>query len=267
MKNIIFTLFIVSLSISNAQTGSVNYTVVRSFNSTAERETVLYFNNVESTYYDTPSYGDIKGTENSNESIEEIASTNRTEVKSVTLLNKEPSIYHNNLKTNSLFCRETSLVNNFKFEHFLFKDYGAINLPWTLNDEFKIISGYNCQKATVNFRGRTYEAWFTTEIPLPYGPWKLGGLPGLILEAYDLSKAVLFNATKVTIPDPNAPNMILKPTGKKVTLKEFVTIRNNRDSSIEKAILSRMPKGSKILGSKTVSPKSNLELEYKWNEE
>ena len=56
------------------------------------------------------------------------------------------------------------------------------NLKWKLTTERKKIGPYTCQKATTTFRCADYVAWFTTAIPLSIGPWKLGGLPGLIVE-------------------------------------------------------------------------------------
>ena len=48
--------------------------------------------------------------------------------------------------------------------------------------------------ATADFRGRRWTAWFATDIPVSDGPWKLGGLPGLILEAYDKGHQYTFTA-------------------------------------------------------------------------
>jgi GLPGLI family protein len=56
---------------------------------------------------------------------------------------------------------------------------------WKITGEKQTILSYKCQKATVSFRGRDYVAWFATDIPIPNGPWKFGGLPGLILKLYD----------------------------------------------------------------------------------
>ena len=55
---------------------------------------------------------------------------------------------------------------------------------WAINmDSVMTILGMECHKATTKFRGRVWEVWFTEEIPISLGPWKLGGLPGLILKA------------------------------------------------------------------------------------
>lgn len=56
---------------------------------------------------------------------------------------------------------------------------------WEISDETKEILGYQCFKATADYRGRRWTVWFAPEIPVQDGPWKLCGLPGLILEAVD----------------------------------------------------------------------------------
>jgi GLPGLI family protein len=48
-----------------------------------------------------------------------------------------------------------------------------------------LILSYPCRKAVCRFRGREWTAWYTPEIPRSEGPWKLHGLPGLILKAAD----------------------------------------------------------------------------------
>ncbi len=58
---------------------------------------------------------------------------------------------------------------------------------WKIINETKIIGTFKCQKAVANFAGRNWTAWFTQDIPYPYGPYKFNGLPGLILEVYDNS--------------------------------------------------------------------------------
>lgn len=50
------------------------------------------------------------------------------------------------------------------------------------------ILDYKCHKALTSFRGRDYVAWFTLDIPISNGPWKFGGLPGLILQVSDSKK-------------------------------------------------------------------------------
>lgn len=57
------------------------------------------------------------------------------------------------------------------------------NQSWQLIDsEPQQVLGYNCHKAKTFFRGREYEVLYTNEIPIDNGPWKFGGLPGMILK-------------------------------------------------------------------------------------
>lgn len=60
-------------------------------------------------------------------------------------------------------------------------------------DSTKQILNYDCQMARCKFKGRTWTAWFAADIPLDNGPWKLCGLPGLILRAYDSKQQYIFD--------------------------------------------------------------------------
>lgn len=68
---------------------------------------------------------------------------------------------------------------------------------WKIENKTKTIAGITCTKATSNFRGRNYIAWFTYSIPIATGPWKFRGLPGLILEVYDDELKYIWQATKI----------------------------------------------------------------------
>lgn len=58
-------------------------------------------------------------------------------------------------------------------------------LKWKILKDIKTIKGINVQKASTNFLGRNWIAWFSNEYTVQDGPYKFNGLPGLILELYD----------------------------------------------------------------------------------
>lgn len=77
-------------------------------------------------------------------------------------------------------------------EHVVYED--TLNAQqWQISDSTKTMLGYVCQKAECDFRGRRWTAWFAPDVPISDGPWKLGGLPGLIMEAYDVGKHYYFS--------------------------------------------------------------------------
>ena len=55
-------------------------------------------------------------------------------------------------------------------------------MKWNLVPGSETVCGYKCRKATTSFRGRKWTAWYAPDIPIDNGPWKFGGLPGLILK-------------------------------------------------------------------------------------
>ncbi len=63
-----------------------------------------------------------------------------------------------------------------------------VTLNWNILPEKEKIGAYNTQKATTEFGGRKWTAWFTTEVPFQDGPYKFYGLPGLIVKIEDTEK-------------------------------------------------------------------------------
>lgn len=63
-----------------------------------------------------------------------------------------------------------------------------LKLDWKIQNEKEKIGTYNTQKATTEFGGRKWTAWFSADIPLQDGPYKFYGLPGLIVKIEDEGK-------------------------------------------------------------------------------
>jgi GLPGLI family protein len=119
---------------------------------------------------------------------------NRIPKKNLTL---EAKLYFN-YPTGKITVHDKIFLSNYEYSE-------TIEIPkWTTSyNETKKIIGYTCKKATCKFRGRDYEAWYATDIPLNTGPWKFNGLPGLILKISDSQKQFDFTCDsieKISIP-------------------------------------------------------------------
>jgi GLPGLI family protein len=110
---------------------------------------------------------------------------------------------YKNYVTNQLTVFDNIANETFTFEEEN-PDFGWKILPDTMQ-----ILKQVCQKATCQFRGRKYEAWFAQGINVSEGPWKFYGLPGLILKVIDSNQDYSFEAISLEKIDyPIAP----KPT-------------------------------------------------------
>lgn len=68
----------------------------------------------------------------------------------------------------------------------------TLNYQWKLHPEYISILNYKAQKATTDFGGRKWIAWFAKDIPFQDGPYKFKGLPGLIVKIEDETKSHQF---------------------------------------------------------------------------
>lgn len=97
------------------------------------------------------------------------------------------------------------------------------NIDWTIvEDSVKKVLGYDCIMATADYHGRKWTAWFTPEIPLQAGPWKLAGLPGLILEADADNGVYSFVATGIQNTTRQISQVYLADRYEKVSRKDLL---------------------------------------------
>ncbi|WP_158612013.1 GLPGLI family protein [Paenimyroides tangerinum] len=158
-----------------------------------------------------------------------------------------------NLVLNKLF--ET--VQDPYFGNFISEESIA-NITWNLENEFKTINEVECQKAIGSFRGLQWKIWFSMKYPIPFGPWKLFGAPGLIFEASTLDKKVTYLLQSI-----KSGNMIIDdtlPKYKLMTLENLVKFMDENSDVINDASRNYENR-TKVVGYRNL-----LEPKYEWEE-
>lgn len=100
-------------------------------------------------------------------------------------------IYKNIPSQGRLVYVDRVLIDFFKYEE------DMPHIEWTLTESDSTVAGYRCQSAVGELRGHRWHVWFTADIPIADGPWKLCGLPGLILKAADETGTFSFACTAI----------------------------------------------------------------------
>lgn len=88
---------------------------------------------------------------------------------------------------------------------------------WVIAEGDSTICSYPCKKALLDLHGRKWTVWYALDIPISDGPWKLCGLPGLILEARESEGIFSFTCSgieKVAIPISYESKHTIKTTPK-----------------------------------------------------
>ncbi|WP_130735271.1 GLPGLI family protein [Flavobacterium sp. J27] len=116
-------------------------------------------------------------------------------------------------------------------------------IDWVLKDDIKMINNLSCKKAVCFFKGRNYTVWYCPEIPINSGPWKLNGLPGLIVEAIDDDHEVAFYLKKIVSPFNHEIELDLTKIKKKYSMKEFLEIQNKEKEEFESKFASKFDRG------------------------
>lgn len=92
--------------------------------------------------------------------------------------------------------RNSNINTSYVLLNDFFKLETKDEIIWKLSTETKKSANYTLQKATTKFGGRSWTAWFNTDINLNEGPYKFRGLPGLIFEITDDRKNFIFSLVK-----------------------------------------------------------------------
>lgn len=152
----------------------------------------------------------------------------------------------NNTKKYFYNTRDSLYVRDVYLNEVLTYKENEINKSWKFFADTKKLSNIICKKATINFRGRNYTAWYATEIQVPFGPWKLRGLPGLILELYDTDYYFHIIATHIKINNNECNINVNKEELKNaMALKTYIKEKEKLIDEYYARLSSKMPKGSK----------------------
>lgn len=88
--------------------------------------------------------------------------------------------------------QEVSRANDTFQNYYSIPEYDVVfsvnsseQIDWKPSSDKKTLNGYTLQKANATFGEREWTAWFCQDIPIPEGPYKFRGLPGLIFEVSD----------------------------------------------------------------------------------
>ncbi|RZJ81136.1 MAG: GLPGLI family protein [Flavobacterium sp.] len=169
-------------------------------NGKPKTENMMLFLGKDASLY--VSYSKIRAAINIDQKVRSMmANTNKSTIKldASALDQANQTSYFAYPAANKCYVKETVDGQDFLIEE------PEPKIDWKISKDTTSFSGIDCQKAITNFEGKTWIAWFAPSLPFSSGPYKFHNLPGLVLEAYDEAKQIIYrfggidNATENTV--------------------------------------------------------------------
>jgi GLPGLI family protein len=154
--------------------------------------------------------------------------------------NGVPEVMETNLFTNKI-----SFVQNIMDETYLVNETKK-KIDWTITSETKKIGNFICYKAIGIFRQRTFYVYFCPDLQSSFGPWKLNGLPGVILEAQESNNLLRIFAKQVDISKNNFSFFKIDNSFKVITLKDYVKMIDKLVLLVSEQVKLKLPRGAII---------------------
>jgi GLPGLI family protein len=155
---------------------------------------------------------------------------------------------------------------NLNNERYIVKD-STFSIKWIIDKSVsKKINEFLCFKASTIFRGRSYIAYFTPEIPISFGPFKFDNLPGLVLQVENTDTDIKhsWTAKKIDWVNKNKELPSIEDLDAPAINLYQIYIMNNRIREAKsKRFSSRVPAGVKH--SKTEVKNLAIEKTFEWN--
>lgn len=126
------------------------------------------------------------------------------------------------------------MTGEFVFED----DLGSI--AWIITDDTATVAGYWVQKALCDYGGRSWEAWFTPELPYSDGPYLFKGLPGLIIKIADTQSHYEFTMLKIEALEKPIPITWNDKEAIKTTKKAFFKVEDGFLENIAENVMSNV---------------------------
>lgn len=165
--------------------------------------------------------------------------------------------------------RKKKILTEKLFDNLILKKKYAVyeglpKMKLKLSNEKKKIGNYECKKATTEFRGRKYDAWYTEKIPVSLGPWKFNGLPGVILFVEDKEGLYKWEAKLISYPYINSK-------GKKDNINSKITddpkFEKISFEEYDKKRIKKIKEKVEIIKSRNSGRDFNVRFEYTTEQE